>query len=277
MDQPHPVQRRIINLNSGNFAVVVSINRPDNLNCFNTEVLCLLSKIFAEIAESIDNDAEAPSAVIFTGEGNSFCAGADLSNPPNPIYQSSDLPEYLRNNPVYQMGRIGIPIIGALKGNVITGGMELALSCDILVGDKTTKFRDTHVKFGLAPCWGLSQKLQRRVGPGRAKIISLSAKPIDADLAIQWGLLDELVHDGRSSLEHAINIANTIAKQDKTMVRRYKRALEEGGSMDLASGLRRERELGIAHYIEVLNDGKTFNSAKAYIVDEKRPRNKSKL
>ena len=54
--------------------------------------------------------------------------------------------------------------------DVITGGFELALACDILVGNETTTFRDTHVKFGLAPCWGLSQKLQRRIGPGRAKL-----------------------------------------------------------------------------------------------------------
>ena len=75
--------------------------------------------------------------------GDSFCAGADLSNPPNPLEQSSDLFENLLKNPVYQMSRIQIPIIGALKGYVITGGFELALACDILIGDETTKFRDS--------------------------------------------------------------------------------------------------------------------------------------
>lgn len=79
------------------------------------------------------------------------------------------------------MSLLQVPLIGALQGQVITGGFELALACDILVGDKTVIIRDTHVKFGLAPCWGLSQNLQRRVGPGRAaKLASLTAMPIRA-------------------------------------------------------------------------------------------------
>ncbi len=127
-------------------AIIVTINRPDQLNCFNTEVVCVLAKIFSEIADNHKFDDIV--AVIFTGSGGSFCVGADLNNPPNPLEQSSDLYENLLNNPVYQMSRIQVPIIGALKGYVITGGFELALACDILVGDETVKFRDTHVKFG---------------------------------------------------------------------------------------------------------------------------------
>ena len=65
-----------------------------------------------------DEDTQKLAAIIFTGSGKSFCAGADLSNPPNPLHQSSDLPHHLRWNPVYQMGRVGVPIIGVLKGHV---------------------------------------------------------------------------------------------------------------------------------------------------------------
>ncbi len=117
-------------------AVLVSINRPDRLNCFDTEVCHRLAHIFHDIAEEIiQHDVVVKSdnpngsddgggfscpiaAVIFTGQGSSFCAGADLSDPPNPLEQSSDLPHHLRLNPTYQMSRIGVPIIGALKGHV---------------------------------------------------------------------------------------------------------------------------------------------------------------
>lgn len=173
------------------------------------------------------------------------------------------------------MGRIAVPIIGAVHGHVITGGFELALACDILVGDETVKFRDTHVKFGLAPCWGLSQKLSKRVGPGRAKLISYSAKPVPAKLAYEWGIIDELVSS--SSLDRAIQIADNIGSQDLKMVRRYKKALEEGGKMELGKGLQRERELGIAHYLEAMDDGNTFQNAKEFINDKDRPRMVSKL
>jgi len=285
MSTPAIVETKIIELpKSGSKAIIVCLNRPSKNNCFNTEVVHLLSEIFGKIADTHDEEL---AAVIFTGQGKSFCAGADLSNPPNPLIQSSDLPECLAINPVHHMSRITVPIIGAVHGHVVTGGFELALACDILVGDDTTKFRDTHVKFGLAPCWGLSQKLQRRVGPGRAKLISYSAMPVTAKVAFEWGLLDELVSldesgsslssSSPSSLQRAFEIADNIGAQDLKMVRRYKQALEQGGKVELQKGLQRERELGIAHYLEIMNDGNTFEGAKEYITDDKRPRLQSKL
>ena len=281
-------------------AVIVTINRPDKKNCFNTHVCQKLAQVFHDISEEIqaydlqtrnqtddevDEAINSIAAVIFTGAGSSFCAGADLSNPPNPLHQSSDLPHYLRWNPVHQMSKIGVPIIGAVKGHVITGGFELALACDVLIGDATTKFRDTHVKFGLAPCWGLSQKLSQRIGPGRAKMVSFSAMPIKAEVAYSWGLLDEIADPSASCdvegiemnnhvLHRALEVADSIGANDPVMVRRYKRAMVEG--ID-DTGLRRERELGLAHYLEVVGDGATFEGAKEFITDERRPRMQSKL
>jgi len=178
------------------------------------------------------------------------------------------------------MSRVGVPIIAALKGHVITGGFELALACDILIGDTTTTFRDTHVKFGLAPCWGLSQKLTRRIGPGRAKIVSFTAGPIRADKAHEWGLLDEVVDSSQSKdavLDRAIELADAIATNNSLMVRRYKRAIEEGTGMEYHKGLQRERELGLAHYLEIVGDGSTFEDAKEYVKGSSRPRMTSKL
>lgn len=266
------VQTEIISLpKSGQKAIIVTINRPNKQNCFNTNVVYSLANIFHQIANSQSHDPLA--AVIFTGKGPTFCAGADLSDPPNPLEQSSDLPEALLRNPVYQMSQIPIPIIGAIQGYCITGGFELALACDILVGDTTVKFRDTHVKFGLAPCWGLSQKLSKRIGPGRAKLISYSTRPVDANEAYSWGLIDELVPKG-ASLDKALEIANTIGQQDLNMVQRYKRALEGGSMLNLGGGLSHERALGMAHYLEAIHDGTTFEQAKEYITSETRPRSK---
>ncbi|KAL9182947.1 hypothetical protein ACHAXT_004226 [Thalassiosira profunda] len=283
---------------SGREALLVTLNRPEKKNCFNAQVCHELATIFHDAADEIEGYDRAPpgadddadelqklAAIIFTGGGKSFCAGADLSAPPNPLHASSDLPHHLRwNNPVHQMGRVGVPIVGALRGHVITGGFELALACDILLGDATTTFRDTHVKFGLAPCWGLSQKLSRRIGPGRAKIVSFTARPVRAAAAHEWGLLDELVADGNSRsdggptnpvVDRAIELADAIAANNPLMVRRYKRAMVEGGNID--KGLQRERELGLAHYLEVVGDGQTFEGAKEFILDDGRPRSQSKI
>lgn len=260
--------------------IIIRLNRPESLNCFNTAVCHELANIFQQISIEIPKNKDL-AAVILTGNGKAFCAGADLTDPPNPLIQSSDLWENLQYNPVHFMDRLEIPIIGAVQGHCITGGFELALACDFLVGDESTKFKDTHVKFGLAPCWGLSQKLQRRVGPGRAKWISFSATTVRAQQALEWGLLNEVVVDAAANkkcnsavLDRAIEMADEIATNDGIMVRRYKRALVEGGEMDLRHGLQRERELGIAHYLEVMNDGSTFEGAKEYVTSDSRPRSR---
>mmetsp|Transcript_16529 Transcript_16529/g.28011 ORF Transcript_16529/g.28011 Transcript_16529/m.28011 type:complete len:297 (-) Transcript_16529:1084-1974(-) len=270
--------RRLKLPSSGAEIAVVSINRPDQLNCFNPDVCHQLAGAFRSLRQESDL-----VAVIFRGEGSSFCAGADLADAPDPLEQSSDLEDDLVNNPVHQMRQLRVPLIGALTGYVVTGGFELALACDILVGDETVVFRDTHCKFGLAPCWGLSQRLQQRVGPGRAKLASLAAIPVRAHQALQWGLLDVLVvvkdnhnnnHNKESSLDRAMAIAERIGKNNSTMVRRYKQAIDEGGEMTFKNGLQRERQIGLAHYLEIVGDGKTMANAKAFIKDENRPRSR---
>lgn len=121
-------------------ALVLTLNRPVKRNCFDARLCRELATAFRDAAEEVrsydqdpihdeDEDEEGDSdedggrrqklaAIILTGAGSSFCAGADLSNPPNPLHQSSDLPHHLRWNPVHQMGRVGVPIIGALRGHV---------------------------------------------------------------------------------------------------------------------------------------------------------------
>jgi len=270
--EPVVLCEKIMLPKSGASAYLVTLNRPDRLNCFNFQVCHELSNIFSTLLREDSCDL-----VIFTGAGKNFCAGADLSNPPNPLEASSDLPQNLVDNPIHQMSLLQVPIIGAIQGHCITGGFELALGCDILVGDERTKFRDSHVKFGLAPCWGLSQKLQRRVGPGRASLISLTAQVIPGPVAHEWGLLDALAKDGQSVLDKAMEIADQICSNNITMVKRYKRAIVEGGKTTLQHGLQRERELALSHYLEALNDGATFENAKDYITDETRGRTSKRM
>jgi len=258
--------------------IIISLNRPQQLNAFNADVCTLLSQILSSIVHEIDrvDYDDSIAAVILTGEGPSFCAGADLANPPDPLKQSSDY--HLMDNPVHWMGRVRVPLIGVVKGYCVTGGFELALACDILIGDKTTVFKDTHVTFGFAPCWGLSQRLQRRVGSGRAKLMSFTAMSVKADKALEWGLLDEMVKIG-GAFERAMDLADEMGVQDGLMVRRYKRAVEEGGRVGLGQGLERERELGMAHYLEIVEDGRRFAKAKDFIhgdanAKERGPRSK---
>ncbi|KAJ1480587.1 ClpP/crotonase-like domain-containing protein [Baffinella frigidus] len=125
------------------------------------------------------------------------------------------------------MACVPVPIIAVVNGHCITGGFELALACDILVGSTKASFCDTHVKFGLAPCWGLSQKLPRLIGPSRAALLSYSAGKLDAGTAKDWGLLAH-VFPPEQLMEEALKIAGAIATNDARMVRKYKKVLAAG-------------------------------------------------
>ena len=284
--QPLVLQERITLPKSNQEAIIIYLNSPSRLNCFNRNVCIELSKIFINIAkEANENKNSNLVAVIFTSKGRSFCAGADLKDPPSPIEQSSDLT--LKYNPIHHMSKISIPVIGAVKGHVITGGFELALNCDFLIADPTTIFQDTHTKFGLAPCWGLSQYLQRVVGTPNAKYISFTANKISVDDAYRMGFVTEISND---SLQRAIEVADDIGCNDRIMVQRYKQVIENGGKLSLGNGLKLERQIALAHYLQIMgginddddvddeiddNDkNSNLQKAKDFITDKNRPRSK---
>lgn len=112
-NEPVVLQQRQTLPVSGKDVMIISINRPDKKNCFNTEVSNGLATAFRYIR--IDTDL---AAVILRGQGSSFCAGADLSDPPNPLPASSDLSHHLDLNPVHQMSLLKVPLIAALTGYV---------------------------------------------------------------------------------------------------------------------------------------------------------------
>ena len=90
-------------------------------------------------------------------------------------------------DPVAAIARCAKPVIGAINGAAVTGGFELALACDVLLASSNARFADTHARIGVAPGWGLSQKLSRAIGPYRAREVSLTGNWISAEQAAAWG------------------------------------------------------------------------------------------
>lgn len=209
------------------YLVTLTLNRPSKLNAFTAP---LLDGLCACLSKLLSLPPEELAAVVLTGAGRAFCAGADLSDPPDPRVHSSLRPADLRRNPVHLMSQLRVPVVGALNGPAFTGGLELALACDVLVAGPALVMRDTHCRFGIAPCWGLSQRLQRIVGRGRASYVSLAGQPVDAATALRWGLVQEVVGGGEgAALERARELCEDIGAQDAGMVAFYKRNLEGGG------------------------------------------------
>lgn len=212
---------------------VLTINRPDAMNALSSDVRNRLAEAIAEA--NADPDV---GAIILTGAGDrAFSAGLDLkelAQKQGAVARAvSDDPRF---NPALAIEGSKIPVIGAINGMAITGGFELALSCDILVAATTARFADTHVKAQLIPGWGLSQKLSRIIGPSRAKEMSLGGGFIDAETALAWGLVNRIVPP-EQLLEAACHLGKAIAAHSRDMVCQYKALIDHGLLMPLGDAL----------------------------------------
>jgi enoyl-CoA hydratase/carnithine racemase len=174
----------------------LTLNRPDALNA-------LSPNLFVELrghVESIANDPENVGCVVLRGAGRSFCAGNDLraiqngEEAPSPTYQA-DTVNMIENLPQ--------PVIAEVRGHCYTGGLELALSCDLLIASDTAKFSDTHGKWGMTPRWGMSQRLPRRIGALKAKEMSFTARAYNGAEAAAMGLANHCIADDQ--LEAFVN------------------------------------------------------------------------
>jgi len=166
----------------------LTLNRPDALNALNPN---LFVKLRGHV-ESIAGDPENVGCVVLRGAGRSFCAGNDLKaiqngeEAPSPTFQSDTI-NMIENLPQ--------PVIAEIRGHCYTGGLELALSCDLLVASQTAKFADTHGKWGMTPRWGMSQRLPRRIGPLKAKEMSFTARTYSGAEAAAMGLANHCIAD----------------------------------------------------------------------------------
>jgi enoyl-CoA hydratase len=235
---------------------LVKLNRPEVLNAMNRELMFQLAQTFDKLAKDGNDQAKV---VVLTGEGRSFCSGVDLTDAMS-VFKGEPLSK--EQDPVKSMERFPYPIIGAINGFAITGGFELALACDILIGAESAVFIDTHAKFGIHPSWGLSQKLPRLIGANRAREVSLSACKIDAQTAEKWGLFSRVVPD-KDLLPTCIQIAKSILSNHPVLIKEYKSVINTGIQMSLKEALEMEERRALNYYKKMTPD--QFKMMKDYI------------
>ena len=215
---------------------LLALHRPKALNALSTALRKALVQAFNEL-----RDDDEVKAVVLTGSGQAFCAGLDLrelSTLGLPALDDGD-------DPVVAMLGFSKPLIGAINGAAVTGGLELALGCDLLIASSMARFADTHARIGVIPGWGLSQKLSRIIGMGRAKEMSLSGNFIDADCAERWGLVNRVVEPD-ALLPAALALAADMATADARMVQTYKRLIDDGFGRSFDEAMKLEREVWTA-------------------------------
>src|SRR6476661_5379762 len=160
----------------------LTLNRPQSRNALSS---ALRTRFYAALREAqSDDDVDV---VIVTGADPVFCAGLDLKE----LGDTTALPDISPKWPAMTK-----PVIGAINGAAVTGGLELALYCDILVASENARFADTHARVGLLPTWGLSVRLPQKVGVGIARRMSMTGDYLSAADALRAGLVTEVVaHD----------------------------------------------------------------------------------
>lgn len=182
---------------------ILTVNRPDAMNSLNNDVLNDLFDGFTQLA----ND-ESVLAVIITGEGKAFVAGADIAamHDMNPVAARE-----LSSNGHRVMNLIEStpkPVIAAINGFALGGGCELAMACDIRIASERAKFGQPEVNLGIIPGFGGTQRLHRLVGKGMAKFLIMTGDIIDAQEASRIGLVEKVVPP-----EHLMEAATALASK----------------------------------------------------------------
>ena len=217
----------------------VTLNRPDKRNAIDDATRDALAAAFS----GFDEDAGV-RVVIFTGAGTAFCAGVDLATPGNVSAQSAAAATPIVSRPRLSapLDAFSKPVIAALNGVAVGGGLELALACDIRIAATGARFGLPEVKLGSVPGSGGTQRLAGAVGRSFAAQMLFTGEMITAEQALAAGLVSE-VHAAEVLMERAWTLARTIAGNAPLSLVAIKKALRAATDLPLAAGFELERAL----------------------------------
>lgn len=235
----------VVDFEKRDHVAILTLNRPEAMNALDPEMSSTLVRLWRQVLE----DPQV-WAVVLTGAGEkAFCAGADIKKLAE--YYSTTTPLQRRERAFQEPGLGGItrnlympkPVIAAVNGYCLGGGLELALACDLRVAAEHATFGQTEVRWGLTPNAGGTQRLPRCIPVGVALEMILTARPIDAQRAFQVGLVNRVVPLA-DLMPTAMDIASAICANAPLAVRVAKEAVWRGLEGSLDAGLRLEALLG---------------------------------
>jgi enoyl-CoA hydratase len=215
---------------------LITLNRPNVLNALNSDLLSELSASLTELESS-----DEVRCIIITGAGTkAFAAGADigeLNALPNAVQGAEKA--RIGQRITLQIERLRKPVIMAVNGFALGGGCELAMAGDIRIASENARFGQPEVNLGLIPGYGGSQRTTRLLGKGMAMFLCLSGDMIDAQVAMQIGLVERVVPQDEL-LSAAKKLAQTISQKAPLAIEACKRAINGGAHLPMADALELE-------------------------------------
>lgn len=219
-------------IEDGDAVRTITVNRPDKLNALNRQTLVELQQAMIEA-----HGDEAVRVIVITGSGEkAFVAGADISEIRRQSATEARAFSAMGQNLMALIQNFDKPVIAAVNGFALGGGMELALGCHLRLASSNARLGLPEIKLGIMPGFGGTQRLLRLVGTTRALEMALTGEPITAERAEELGIVNRVVEPGE--LESSVNeLAGRLAKAAPEAVRGILQAVNQGADADMNTGL----------------------------------------
>jgi len=220
---------------------IIELSRPEKFNCLSLEVHELIDTARLEFEAN-----RTIRAILIRAQGKHFCTGADLTEVKGKLQDPVALDHFIGYgmDGLRALEQSPLPVIVAVQGLCLAGGIELMLSADVCFAAETAQFGDQHAQFGLIPGWGGSQRLTRILGQRRALDLMISARWLKADEAKDAGLVNYIVPD--ADLHSAAQeYCQTIATRSRPGIAEMKRIAREGADMTIDQSMRLERDAAV--------------------------------
>jgi len=217
--------------------VTITLDRPEALNSIDLESW----HAFSEATARLEAEAEAWVGIV-TGTGRAFCAGADLGTTVPRLMDDPDHNPYPEPPTIMRGQTVTKPLIAAVNGLALGGGLEIVLACDLRIAAENARFGTPEVTVGVIPGWGGTQRLPRQLPWAVAARIVLTGQPLTAQEALQVGLVNAVV-PAADLMGEAHRWAETLCRCGPLALRAAKRAMLQGLGLPLEEGLALEHRL----------------------------------
>lgn len=217
---------------------LIRINRADKFNCLSVAV----HEGLQQALRAHENNVEV-RAILLCSEGKHFCTGADLDEVQAKIAANDDavIREFIElgHKTCRDFEQTRLPVVGAVQGFCLAGGLEISLGCDLLFAADNAVFGDQHANYGLVPGWGGSQRLTRVIGFRRALDLMMSGRRLKAKEALEWGMVNYLV-PAESLRDEALKYCHLLALKSAGGLSMMKSLAYEGSDLSLDEALKLE-------------------------------------